>query len=237
MSEAEPVPTLAAASPRPGRLIVIEGGDGAGRSSQVRLLLPWLEEQGWAPVHAGLGRSDLARRALRKHRRTPEAGVRSLALLYAADLADQGARRVQPALHAGFIVVADRWVATARARCLVRGADPLWLAHVLPVEPAPDLTIHLHATPERRLEREIAKRGLPEFSECGRDLGLDPDPLKSFVRYQGLLDARYEEMGRATGAALWRTLGAEADVGQVQAALRQVVGAHLGSMSGASAGG
>jgi thymidylate kinase len=190
------------------------------------LLLPWLEQQGWATVHVGLGRSEVARRALRNRRRTPESGIHTLALLYAADLADQGLRRVQPALAAGFVVVADRWTATARARCLLRGIDPAWLAHVLPQAPVPDLTVHLHASPAQRLVREIAKRGLPEFSECGRDMGLDTDPLRSFLRYQGLLDLHLGEMAEAAGGG-WCTVDADADAAAVQASLRRAVRANL----------
>jgi dTMP kinase len=219
MDEAPPV--AAGPARRAGRFIVVEGGDGAGRSTQVRLLLPWVEELGWAAVHVGLGRSLLVRRAFRRHRRTPEAGVRSLALLYAADLADQLERRVRPALEAGFAVIADRWTATASARCAARGADPAWLTRILAAEPLPDLTVHLLAPPQQRLAREIAKRGLPEFSESGRDLGLDADPLRSFLRYQGMLDAAYERLSRAMGAK-WSTVPAGGDPWEVQAELRRV---------------
>ena len=168
---------------------MLEGGDGAGRSTQVRLLLPWLEEQGWAAVGAGLGRSLICRRAFAAHQRTPESGVRTLALLYAADLADQVAHRVQPSLAAGFVVVADRWCPSVRARCLLRGASRAWLDAILPAEPAPDLVCHLRVAPQVRWAREVAKRGLPDFRESGRDLGLHPDPLASFLHYQAALDA------------------------------------------------
>lgn len=205
-----------------GRFVVLEGGDGAGRSTQVRLLLPWLAEQGCAAVHVGLGRSSVARRAFRSYRRTREAGVRTLALLYASDLNDQLERRIAPAVESGFLVLADRWTATARARCLVRGADPAWLEGILPAAPAPDLTCYLSVAPQQRLAREIRKRGLPEFTESGRDLGLDPDPLRSFIRYQALLDAEYERVGRAAGAA-WRALPADLPPAELQAELRASV--------------
>lgn len=219
-------PTPPNRAPEPGRIgrfIALEGGDGAGRSSQVRLLLPWLEAQGWAPVHVGLGRGALAQRALRRARRTPGTGVRSLALLYAADMADQGARQVAPALDAGFVVIADRWTATASARCLVRGAPAAWLASLLAAAPEPDLTLWLRATPRQRLAREVAKQGLPDFTESGRDMGLDPDPLKSFLRYQGLLDGHYAVIGRATGAR-WHEVDAGGPLGAIQSGLRRAIG-------------
>lgn len=208
--------------PRPGLFVVVEGGDGAGRSTQVRLLLPWLEANGWASTHLGLGRSTMVQRAFRAYRRTLEAGPQTLALLYAADLRDQAEGPVLAGLASGFVVVADRWTAAARARCQVRGADPGWLEAILPAEPRPDITFYLEADPSQRLGREIAKRGLPEFRESGRDLGLDADPLRAFVRYQSLLDrqyARIEAGGERNWVHLQADLGAEAVQGELRRAL------------------
>lgn len=213
---------------RTGRFIVFEGGDGAGRSTQVRLLLPWLEEVGWAAVHIGLGRSPLVGRALGKFRQMPESGAKTLALLYAADLADQAERRVIGALDAGFVVVADRWTVSALARCMVRGISAEWMQGVLPVRPEPDATIHIRVPPPVRLGREISKRGLPDHSESGRDLGLDADPLRSFVKYQALLDRQFERFGRQAPER-WHTVEADADTWQVQSAVRRVVSGVLGT--------
>jgi len=204
-----------------GVFIVLEGGDGAGRSTQVRALLLRLEEAGRATLHVGLGRSALARRALAAYRRTPEGGVRTLALLYASDLRDQ-AEPVRCALAAGFAVVADRWSAAATARCRVRGADPGWLAAILPTEPDPDVTLHLRASPQQRLAREVRKRGVPDFWESGRDLGLHPDPLRSFVRYQSLLDREYAREAVASGAR-WRDVETAGGVEAVRAAIAATV--------------
>lgn len=205
----------------PGRFIAIEGGDGAGRSTQIGLLLPWLQSRGWAPLHVGLGRSTLTRRTLRELRRGREVGNWTLALVYAADLTDQAEWAVAHALAAGFTVVADRWTTTALARCAVRGVPPSWLDHLLPTEPQPDLRIHLQVPPRRRLEREIAKRGVPTWMEAGRDLFARSDPLRGFIRYQGLLDQHIQEIGPMHGN--WHTLDGEGTVAEVQKRLRDMV--------------
>lgn len=207
---------------RPGLFVVLEGGDGSGRSTQVRLLLPWLEENGWASTHLGLGRSALLRRAFRAYRRTLEAGPQTLALLYAADLRDQAEGAVQSGLASGFVVVADRWTGAARARCQVRGVDPGWLDAILPVEPLPDVTFYLDADPRQRLAREIGKRGIPDFRESGRDLGLDADPLRGFVRYQSLLDRQYARIEADHGAP-WVRVDAGLGPEVVQSEIRRVL--------------
>ncbi len=206
---------------QPGQFIAIEGGDGAGRSTQIGLLLPWLQSKGWAPLQVGLGRSTLIRRTLRDLRRGREVGNWTLALVYAADLTDQAEWAVAQALAAGFTVVADRWTTTALARCAVRGIPPAWLEHLLPSEPQPDIRIHLQVPPQRRLEREVAKRGVPTWMEAGRDLFARGDPLRGFIRYQRLLDQQIQELGSKCGN--WHTLDGEGNVAEVQKRLRDMV--------------
>ncbi len=213
------------APPRPGHFIALEGGDGAGRSTQVRMLLPWLEELGWAPVHVGLGRSQLTRRAFRAYRRQAAvSGVHTLGLLYAADLTEQAERRVGPALAAGFVVIADRWSGTALARCAVRGARPSWLDTILPASPRPGLTVHLHTPPGERLRRQVHAGGLPPPQEWGSDLALGADALESFVRYQDLLDRELQRRGREAG---WQVLAGGGDPREVQRGLRSLVLTYL----------
>ena len=216
---------------RPGRLIVVEGGDGAGRSTQVRLLLSWLADSGWPTIHAGLGRSRLASTAFQQYKLRPATGPHALALLYAADLADQAECTVGPVLAAGFAVVPDRWTGTAWARCRARGLDCAYLADTFPQGPEPDLVIHLYARPQVRLEREIARGGLPSIPESGRDMVAGPDPLRSFLRYQGLLD---RELRRLAADAGWHTVSSLGDPRQVQQALRRLVTHFLGEGGGAN---
>ena len=207
---------------RNGRFFVIEGGDAVGRSTQVHQLLPWLEELGWPAVHVGIGRSKLSQWTLQAWQATPESGVHALALLYATDLHDQVEQRITSALDAGFAVVADRWVGTALARCSLRGANPHWLRAILPLTPVPDCTLYLQASPRVRLARAIAKRGLPSFTESGRDLGIGADPLRSFLRYQELLDRSQRQFGVTFGTR-WQTIAADDTTENVQACLRQAL--------------
>jgi dTMP kinase len=215
---------------------VLEGGDGAGRSTQVGLLLPWLAALGYAALPVGLGRSPLTHRAFEAHRRTPEAGPRTLALLYAADLTDQARRRVTPGLQAGFLVIADRWTVTARARCLARDLSPAWLDAILPAEPRPDLICHLEVAPEVRLERQVRKRGIPEFRESGRDAGFRGAALPSFLRYQEALDPLYARCGPEC-AARWCAVPGDGDPAGVQDLVRHAVADLLGSPAQAAVGG
>jgi len=208
---------------RPGRMIVLEGGDGAGRSTQIRLLLPWLQSDGWAPLLVGLGRCALTTRT-EARLRVRDTSLSALALVYAADLEDQASGAISQALDAGFTVIADRWVGTALARCAVRGADLRWLLRIFPVVPKPDLIIHLHVPPRRRLEREIAKRGRPTWTEAGRDL-YTIEPLRSFIRYQALLDRKLSEIGPTLGP--WCTLDGDRPIAEVQRHLRKLVSAVL----------
>lgn len=212
---------------RPGRFIVLEGGDGAGRSTQVRLLLSWLQNLGWPTCHAGLGRSALAARAFREYQGRPGTGPHALALLYAADLTAQAEGMVHGALEAGFAVIADRWTGTALARCASRGVERAYLEEILPNAPEPDLTVHLHARPRLRLEREITRGGLPSVPESGRDLPLSADPLRSFIRYQSMLDRELRRLARL-GGERWCTVSSADDPARVQQALRRVVAGCLG---------
>ena len=214
---------------RPGRFIVVEGGDGAGRSTQVRMLLAWLSDAGWPTCHAGIGRSRLAAEAFRQYKLRPATGPQSLALLYAADLTAQAESTVFPALAAGFAVVADRWTGTAWARCRARGLDGAYLADIFPAGPEPDLVIHLYARPRVRLEREVGRGGMPSVPESGRDMPASRDPLRSFLRYQGLLD---RELRRLAAGGGWSTVSSLGDPRQVQQTLQRLVTRCLGEGGG-----
>ena len=111
--------------PLPGHLIVIEGTDGVGRSTQIELLRPWLELEGYAVSNTGWTRSPLLADTINEAKAGHELTVVTFSLLYAADFADRLEHQIIPALRAGFIVIADRYMYTAFARNMVMGADPL----------------------------------------------------------------------------------------------------------------
>ncbi|MGZ8449004.1 MAG: dTMP kinase, partial [Candidatus Deferrimicrobiaceae bacterium] len=126
-----------------GKLIVIEGPDGSGRSTQIAVLTDWLEGRGYAVEQVGLKRSPLIGAELAKAKEGNVLSPRTLSLFYATDFADQLENRIIPALRAGFIVLADRYIYTLMARDIVRGAEFEWLRSVYSIALVPDIVMYL----------------------------------------------------------------------------------------------
>jgi dTMP kinase len=185
----------------PGWLVVVEGADGAGRSTQIGLLRDWIEQQGMAVLDSGLNRSSLVSKEITKAKAGNLLGRTTLSLLYTTDLADQLENRIIPALRAGYVVLADRYIYTMMARDLVRGASRGWLEQLFGFALKPDLVIYLRTSPDERLHRELDKRDMLEYWESGMDLGLAADRYTSFLKYQRLLQEHYERMAGQYGFA------------------------------------
>lgn len=183
----------------PGHLIVIEGADGAGRSIQTAMLRSWLEGQGHAVLDTGLKRSSLLSKMITRAKSGNLLGRTTLSLLYATDLADQLENQMIPALRAGFVVLADRYIFTMIARDLVRGAKQEWLEALFGFALVPDVTLYLRTQPEERLHRHMAKYKSLDYWESGMDLGLAADRFTSFGRYQKLLQEQYERLAQKYG--------------------------------------
>jgi dTMP kinase len=167
-----------------GKLIVIEGPDGSGRSTQIAALTNWLEGRGYAVEQVGLKRSTLVGAELAQAKQGNILSPRTLSLFYATDFADQLENRIIPALRAGFIVLADRYIYTLMARDIVRGAEFDWLRSVYSIALVPDIVMYLRVTPQRLLERYIY-RGLElDYWESGMDIGFSRSWYDSFIRYQ-----------------------------------------------------
>ena len=167
-----------------GRLLVIEGPDGVGRSTQIQLLTERLEQQGHAVSHVGLSRSMLAGEALEVAKAGHQMRPRTAALFYAADFFDQMERQMVPALRAGMVVLADRYVQSLMARAIVRGMDAAWLKRIYEGALVPDAVMNLQATPRRLIERQLHKLGQLDYWESGMDLGISTDWHESSLRYQ-----------------------------------------------------
>ena len=167
-----------------GKLIVLEGPDASGRSTQIALLTDWLERRGHAVEHVGLKRSTLVSGELGKAKEGNILSPRTLSLFYATDFADQLENRILPALRAGFIVLADRYIYTLMARDIVRGADLAWLQSVYSIALVPDLVMYLRVTPQKLLERYIYRGRELDYWEAGMDIGYSRSWYDSFIRYQ-----------------------------------------------------
>jgi dTMP kinase len=167
-----------------GKLIVIEGPDGSGRSTQIADLTNWLEGRGYAVEQVGLKRSTLVGAELAQAKQGNVLSPRTLSLFYATDFADQLENRIIPALRAGFIVLADRYIYTLMARDIVRGAEFEWLRSVYSIALVPDIVMYLRVTPQRLLERYIYRGRELDYWESGMDIGYSRSWYDSYIRYQ-----------------------------------------------------
>ena len=176
-----------------GRLIVLEGPDCVGRSTQMRLLQDWLERVGYGVVTTSLCRSELAAKGLGKAKGRNQVGRRTLALFYATDLADRLERQILPALEGGFIVLADRYVYTIFARNAVRGISPDWLRKAYGFALVPHLTMYLDVDIDTLAHRAL-EAGKMGFWECGMDMNLADDLYESFITYQKRMLRQFSRM-------------------------------------------
>src|SRR6187399_2405727 len=131
-----------------GKLFVVEGADGSGRSTQIVRLVECLEKGGHATVQVGLKRSTLVSEELEQAQQGNILSRITLSLFYATDFADQLENIIIPALKAGFVVIADRYIYTLMARDMVRGMDENWLKNIYGIAPAPDAVFYLQTSPE-----------------------------------------------------------------------------------------
>lgn len=182
-----------------GKLIVLEGADGSGRSTQADLLTAWLERKGYATVNVGLNRSTLVSRELSQAKQGNVLTRTTLTLFYATDFADQLENRIIPALKAGFVVLADRYIYTLIARDMVRGGDRAWLESLYEIAIVPDVVFYLRVSPRQLIERNFQKHATLDYWESGMDLGLSRDMFQNFMKYQGLIQAEFERMQQGYG--------------------------------------
>ncbi|MCX7012214.1 MAG: thymidylate kinase [Candidatus Sumerlaeota bacterium] len=177
-----------------GKLIVIEGPDGSGRSTQVRILQDWLERGGHAMGQVGLRRSSLVAAELDKAKQGNILGRTTMSLFYATDFYDQLENQIIPWLRAGMIVVADRYIYTLMARDIVRGADEEWVETVYSGAIVPGAIFYLKVSPQEMIERNLRKRASLDYWESGMDIALSRDMFESFVKYQRLIRREFQRM-------------------------------------------
>jgi len=182
-----------------GKLIVVEGADGSGRSTQIVKLVDWLEECGHGTVQVGLKRSTLVSAELEQAQQGNILSHTTLSLFYATDFADQLENIIIPALRAGFMVLADRYIYTLMARDIVRGMDEQWVKNVYSIALVPDAVFYLNVSPEELVQRNVAKNAALDYWESGMDIGLSRDIFDCFVQYQRLMAKEFERMQNSYG--------------------------------------
>ena len=214
---------LPGAQPEPysGKLIVIEGADGVGRSTHIALLRSWLEARGHAVLDTGMTRSVLAGRGIKEAKMGHILGRLTMQLFYATDFADRLENEMLPALRAGFIVLTDRYIYSAIARAVVRGADPNWIRSVYGIALVPDAIFYLRIRSAKELgERVVSSARGFDYWESGMDLHLGDDFYDSFVEYQTLLLGEFDRMSGEYG---FRLVDASRSIRRVGADLRRAV--------------
>jgi dTMP kinase len=179
----------------PGRLIVLEGTDGVGRSTQVALLHEWLEANGYAVTQTSLARSSLVGPGITRAKQGHTLGDSTLNLFYATDFADRLEKEIIPALRAGFVCLTDRYIYSIIARARVRGVDYEWLKNLFGFALVPDLVFYLEADLERLIPRVLAGEGF-DYWESGMDVLRGDDIFQNWRTYQTQLLAQFREIGQ-----------------------------------------
>src|SRR6266705_3985686 len=181
-----------------GKLIVLDGTDGVGRSTHIGLLKQWLENHGHAVLDTGMTRSALAGKRLKQAKEGHTLGGITMSLFYSTDFADRLENEIIPALRAGFIVLTDRYIYSLMARAIVRGADPGWIRSIYGLALIPDAVFYLKIGIDDLIPR-VLQRGGFDYWESGMDMRLGGDLFESFVNYQTLLLEQFELMTREYG--------------------------------------
>ena len=179
----------------PGKLIVLEGTDGVGRSTQVEILKKYLEKNGFAVSDTGLRRSPLTEEGLKKAKRGNTLGPLTNSLFYATDFADRLENQIIPALRAGFIVLSDRYFYSIVARDVLRGIDPEWARRIYGFALVPDIILYLKADIDTLITRIVHGRGF-EYWEAGMDILKEDNLYDSFRVYQTRMIEQFDKMAK-----------------------------------------
>ena len=179
----------------PGRLIVLEGTDGVGRSTQVALLHEWLEANGYAVAQTGLARSSLVGPGLIRAKQGHTLGDITLNLFYATDFADRLEKEILPALRAGFVCLTDRYIYSVIARAMVRGVDYGWLRELFGFALVPDAVFYLEADLDHLIPRVLVGEGF-DYWESGMDVLRGDDIFENYRDYQTKLLAQFRQIGK-----------------------------------------
>lgn len=204
-----------------GKLIVIEGTDGVGRSTHIALLRTWLESRGHAVLDTGMTRSVLAGRGIKEAKQGHTLGRLTMQLFYATDFIDRLENEMLPALRAGFVVLTDRYIYSAMARAELRGIDTAWIRSIYSMALVPDAVFYLRiSSPQQLVERVLSSGRGFDYWESGMDLHLGDDFYDSFIEYQKRMLKVFDRMSSEYG---FHVLNASRTVGSVASDLRRAV--------------
>lgn len=204
----------------PGRLIIVEGIDGSGKSTQIRLVQRWLESMKFNVFFTEWNSADLVKKTTKKGKKNRSLTPTTFSLLHATDFAHRLVSNILPPLKAGMIVLADRYVFTAFARDVVRGCDREWVRKVYSFAPKPDIAFYFRVPIETSVQRIMMARQVLKDFEAGMDLNLHPDPVESFKIFQGRILDEYDRMSKEADFVV---MDAIASIAEQQRLVRQAV--------------
>jgi dTMP kinase len=208
----------------PGALVVVEGIDGSGKSTQLYLLKRWLEIGGYRIHFTEWNSSPLVKSATRRGKQRRLLTPTTFSLLHAADFADRCERQIMPLLHGGYLVLADRYIYTAFARDAARGCSPRWLRNLYSFAPTPDITFYFRAPLDVAVNRIVAGRPKLKYYEAGMDLGISLDRAESFRIFQERILNNYDQMIETDQFVL---MDGTVRVNRLQKLMREIVGERI----------
>jgi dTMP kinase len=208
----------------PGKLLVVEGIDGSGKTTQLGLLAKWLAASGHRVFVTEWNSSALVKAATRAGKKKNLLTPMTFSLLHATDFADRLLYKIIPPLKAGMIVLADRYAYTAFARDVTRGVHPQWVRDLYSFAVRPDLTLYFRVPIDVSVERLTGRRVKLKFYEAGMDMGWSANPVESFRLFQGRVLEEYDRLVEEFGL---RALDATASITDQQRRVRTIVAAEL----------
>jgi dTMP kinase len=191
----EPLPGVDSAELH-GKLIVIEGPDAVGRTTQVAMLRQWLEQEGHAVMDTGMARGALAGKGIKQAKEGNTLGPLTMTLYYTTDFADRLENEIVPALRAGFVVLTDRYIFSIMARAMARGEDRRWIDQVTGFGLVPHAVYYLRADVKQLVSRVVLGRGAFDYWESGMDMRFGDNMFDSFVKYQTRLIRALDAMAK-----------------------------------------
>jgi dTMP kinase len=206
--------------PVEGRLIIVEGVDGSGKSTQIRLLEKWLRYNGMPVFFTEWNSSEQVKEIISKGKKKNLLTPTTFSLLHATDFAARYERNILPLLRAGYTVLADRYIYTAFARDVVRGCSPEWVHHVYGFAVKPTIAFYFRVPVEISFDRIVKNRTKLKYYEAGMDLNLSNDPFESYRIFQGRIIEQFELMVETEG---FTVIDGTADIEEQQKQVRQKV--------------
>ena len=208
----------------PGRLFVVEGTDGSGKSTQLSLLYQWLKSEGYSVFFSEWNSSPLVKNTTRRAKKRRLFTPTTFSLLHATDFADRTERDIVPPLKAGAIVLADRYIYTAFARDVARGCDRAWVRELYKFAVKPTAAFFFRAPLDVAIDRIASARPQLKFYEAGMDMDWADDEEESFKIFQGRILDEYDRMTNEFGLTL---IDATQPIHNQQEQMRDIVNRYL----------